>query len=91
MNPELIAVLKIELKGPLGNKDVNVNTNPVLQIAIYGPETNSNNADVDREVEGASIDVSRDLFLSLTQNPKFGECSIVEIGTLVWKGEVEVP
>jgi hypothetical protein len=66
VNPEFISILKIELQRSAGDPKVNVDTNPVFQIAIYGSETYSNNTDVDGDCKGTGIDVSRELFVSLT-------------------------
>jgi hypothetical protein len=67
MDPKLVPILEIELEGSFRNKDINLDDNPFFQVAIYGSEADADHAESDGDLPGASINVSRELFISLAK------------------------
>ena len=62
LNPELSAVLEIELDEPGCREKIDIDDDAVFQVPSNRSNVDPNNAKCDGDLEAAGIKVSRDLF-----------------------------
>ena len=61
VDPELVSVLQVEPDGAPGNKEIDVETNTVLEVSKDVADVDSNNTDGDSNFIRVGVDVAGDL------------------------------
>lgn len=60
-DPELLGVLQIELDRALGEEDIDVEPDALVQAPVDVPEVDAEDGDADPDLEGVGVDVAGDL------------------------------
>lgn len=61
VNPNLVAILQIDSNFTLGNKQIDLEADTVLEISKDVTNIDSNNADANSNLKGVGVDISCDL------------------------------
>lgn len=61
VNPNLVSILQIDSNFTLGNKQIDLEANAILEISKDITNIDSNNTDTDTNLIGVGVDISSDL------------------------------